>query len=125
MRGIDPLSPSVSLYVEAPMQQPLQQIDKYGNTVVDGKLEKGEIHGLGKIIYRDDSEILSEEGNFYRGSLDGQGTRIYRDGGVDEGDFCRGDLHGTGVKILSCGTILRGSFNYGFFSPPALEDQKK
>jgi hypothetical protein len=105
----------------------------YSNAVFEGKFKDLRMNGLGKKRFLNESGQL-HIGEHSEGELHGLGKSVFRDGQVNdgvfiEGKFCRPDQvndqyvgamkddkpHGNGRKVLSDGSIQQGKFDEGLF----------
>ena len=78
-----------------------------------GEWLDGEMHGYGKLQYRDGWEYV---GTWNQGTMDGQGRLVQADGSVYEGGWKGGRMHGLGKLTYPDGWTFTGQWKDGRIS---------
>ena len=76
----------------------------------EGELKNGDRHFLGTMWFPIEKSYSKYEGEFVRGSLNGEGKLYFRDKSYYEGGFKNNKYNGFGKRVFANGNTLIGDF---------------
>lgn len=79
-----------------------------GNTY-EGEFDNDEYEGMGTLTTEEGTYV----GHFRKGKMEGEGTFVYRNGGVYVGLWHNGQYHGKGTYVYPSGHTLIGEWDEG------------